>query len=227
MRFTLTFCAVLAAAGAAEAGDVIDLSPACERALALSAAPAYLREAASVYVLGDDGFVLDREGSGAYACIVTRENVASLIPQCFDRVGQKSHLPVHLEEGRMIRAGAGAADLAAMRKEGFETGRFTPADGHGVVYMASAYNYIAFGEGRKLLVAPHVMYHAPHLTNEDVGAVMPDAHANFGMPFIQGEGPMGFMIGFTERPADTAEVEAACAGELPDRSEWPAYPPRD
>lgn len=219
--------AAITTIGAAAAKETVrELSVDCERALALSAAPVYMRERASVYVLGKDGFVRDREGDNGYACIVVREDTDGVVPQCFDAVGQRSHLPVHLDEARKLRSGKSWGAIAEDRKAGFESGDYTPADGFGVVYMASDYNYIET-RGGKIRVAPHVMYHAPNLTNDDVGAQMPDAFDNFGMPFIQGSGPMGFMIGFTERATDSSDVEATCAGQLPDPSDWKVFPDRN
>lgn len=211
-------------AGAAAASEMAELTPDCDRALALSAGPVTMREKAGVYILGEDGFVLDSESQNGYVCMVVRENTEGLVPQCFDKPGQSTHVKVHLDEARKKRAGMSLEQIAKERMEGFASGKYHSAREQGVVYMASNYNYIHTGAGQKLLVAPHVMYHAPGLTDEDLGAARGEALKNRGMPFIQGEGPLGFMISFVERPTDSSDVETMCEGQLPDRSVWRVYP---
>jgi hypothetical protein len=53
-----------------------------EVAMALSAAPEHLRAAASVYVLKKDGFVLAKQGTNGFACIVNRDHPLNQGPRC-------------------------------------------------------------------------------------------------------------------------------------------------
>ena len=210
---------------AAWAGEVVELSTECESALALSAAPTYMRDKAGIYVLGQDGYEKIRTSENGFACMVTREGPMSVVPQCFDPIGQTVHMKVAKDEAKKMRAGMSRADIRKERVQGFYDGTYTPAKGHGVVYMASAFNYIDL-PNRRIHVAPHVMYHAPGVTNADLGSVPQEAFQNKGMPFMANSGPMGFMIGFTEKATDSGDVHAKCKGQLPDRNKFMPFPPK-
>ncbi|MBT8472033.1 MAG: hypothetical protein HKN14_16120 [Marinicaulis sp.] len=224
-KSTAALSAVIIATMQPATAEVQRFSVECERALALSAAPAYIRDGAGVYVLGKDGFILDREATNNYVCMVTREGEASngLAPQCFDKIGQASHVPIYLDEAKMRIDGVSADEMRRARAGGLVSGKYRTASGPGVVYMASAYNYVFNSRGDQILVAPHVMYHAPFLTNEDMGA-SGEAFDNPGMPFMNSPGPHGFMIGFTAKATDSSDVEAACEGQLPDTNDWQPFP---
>jgi len=209
---------------AIHAAPVRELTVDCETAVALSAGPAHLREAAGVYVLGAEGYELKKQTRNGFVCLVERNHPDSLIPQCFDARSRSAHVARILDEGRQIRAGSSYAEVLEHRKTAFEAGDYVPADGPGVAYMISDYNYIMAGSGNIVKVAPHVMYHAPGLNNADIGADRAKAVENPGMPFINDEGPQGFMIGFTQFTSDSGDVAAACAGQLPDASNFPPFP---
>lgn len=230
MRTLLSILAASAIAFGAPGAtaEIVRLTEACETALALSAGPTYLRDGAGVYVLSDDGYRQVRESANGYACMVTREGVNSngLAPQCFDKIGQASHIPMYLDEAKLRLNGASQEDRLQARAEGLSSGKYRTAQGPGVVYMASAYNYVFNARGDQLLVGPHVMYHAPFVTSADIGAA-PAALENPGMPFLNAEGPHGFMIGFTQETTDSSQVENACAGQLPDKADWRPFPASD
>ena len=215
---------VCAGAACASPDQISTFSAECERALALSAAPIYMREQSGIYRLEEDRFVLDRESQNGYFCMVVRENYEGVVPQCFDEASRDGHIQVYLDEAEKMADGIPVSLMREERAAGFANGDYQPAARPGVVYMASAYNFVVTGSGAKLHIAPHVMYHAPHMTNDDLGAVMPDATENFGMPFLNASGPLGFMIGFVERATDSGDVEASCEGQLPDLSQWPESP---
>jgi len=208
----------------AQADSLWNLSTSCETELALTAAPTYVREKAGVYTLGKDGYDKVRASENGFVCMVVRGSEESLIPQCFDRIGQDVHVKVHKDEAKKLRAGMSFADVQKERAKGFFDGTYSTAKGHGVVYMASDYNLVKFGD-RLTRIAPHVMYHAPGVTNADIGSVPPQAFQNKGMPFIAGSGPMGFMISFTEKATDSTKADAACKGELPDVTKYAPFPP--
>lgn len=220
--FSYALMGAAAFVGNANAEEVLEFSPACETALALAAGPAYMRDKAGVYILGEDGYEKVRDSKNGYVCMVTREG-AGIAPQCFDKVGQDAHVKVHLDEAKKIRAGVPDAQIKKEREEGFASGKYQVAQGHGVVYMASAFNYL-YPTGEPVRVRPHVMYHAPDVTDKDLASVRSEAFKNNGMPFMNDEGPLGFMISFVDKATDSTEVMQACAGELPDDSKFPAIP---
>ena len=224
-RLSLLFLASLLPVPGA-AADVRELSRDCEIALALSAAPVHLREGAGVYVLGRNGYDSVRQPANGFACIVERNHRDSVIPQCFDAASFDANLAVVLAEGKHVRGDATFEEIAAMRRKALERDQY-PTAGHGVVYMISDFNYIYdAGNDSMLDVEPHLMFHAPNLTSEDVGANGPAAMANRGLPTVNAQGPHGFMITFVERPSDSGEVLAACAGQLPSRDALTVFPPR-
>lgn len=224
-RFTAVLMTLLTVP-AAYAAPVRQISPDCEAAVALSAGPRHLREGAGVYVLGTEGFELRKESRNGFVCLVERNHPDSLIPQCFDTRSRAAHVARILDEGRMIRAGSTYEEVLAHREAAFASGEYVSADGPGVAYMISDYNYIMAASGKIVKVAPHVMYHAPGMTDVDIGADRAAAIANPGMPFINDGGPQGFMIGFTQSTSDSSDVVAACAGQLPDGSALPPFPPQ-
>lgn len=222
----LTGVAVLLAISGNAAGvGVHPLTPECEAALALSAAPGYMRGEAGVLVLGKQGYEEIRPSRNGYRCIVERNHETSLIPQCFDAASRDANLAVIVDEGRLLRNGMSFEELAEHRRSALESGKYPSASAAGVVYMISDFNYIyAAGSGRMLKVAPHVMYHAPGLSNDDIGADPEAALRNPGLPLINAEGPHGFMISFTRDASDSTEVLATCRDQLPPDDDLTPFP---
>lgn len=211
----ICICLASTITGPALANGWQPLTEACEIALAKSALPAHLRERANSWVLTDEGFV--RKGDDAdFSCLVARNHADSLIPQCFDRPGQRAILPKYLEEGRMMAAGQDFAQIKARIDARLKAREYDPVDGYGLVYMISAYNYIyAQGAGQVVHVHPHVMFHAPDIKPEAVGNTLRQGMMNKGLPFIIDEGVHGYMISMVDQPSDSSTVEAACKGQLP------------
>lgn len=214
---------LMLAAGAQ--ADIIPLSRNCETALALSAGPANLRSEAGVLVLGDSGYETVREPANGFTCMVERNHEQSLVPQCFDERSANAHVAMLKEEGRKIRQGVPFEEILEQRETGLASGKYVPASGPGIVYMISDFNYIASPRGDVVKVAPHVMFHAPNLSHADIGSDPATAMQNRGLPIIASEGPHGFMVSFTDKPSDSADVLAQCAGELPDASQFRPFPP--
>lgn len=211
---------------AAQTAEIRPLSEDCEIALALSAAPAHLRADAGVYVLGTDGFERARPSTNGFNCLVERNHPDAIIPQCFDRTSEDANLAAILDAGKHWRSGKTFAEAGELRRTALENGDY-PTPGHGIAYMISDYNYIYNAQaGVMLNVGPHLMFHAPNLTAEDVGADPAAARANRGLLSLNAAGPHGFMVSFIEKPSDSAEVVKACGSQLPDAAEMRAFPPQ-
>ncbi|WP_420433490.1 hypothetical protein [Hyphobacterium sp.] len=208
----------------AQDGGVIELSRDCEVELAYSAGTDHLRENAGVYAFGEDGYELVTPGSNGYVCMAVREAPNAVVPQCFDELAQGTHVRVFLDEGEALRAGEAFADIRARRAERFESGHYHPVDGHGVVYMMSDFNLVN-ASGNLLRVAPHVMFHAPGVSLDDVGTTTEVSLQNRGMPIVASPGPMGYLVSFVDHGTGTDRVMAACEGELPDLSTYAPFPP--
>jgi len=165
--------------------------------LALSAAPRHLRQGAGVYAFEKDGFVKVRASSNGFTCIVNRDHALSRKPTCYDAEGARTILPKVLRVGKLLAQGVPLPAIESEIAEGFRTGRYVSPRRPGVAYMLSEGN-LDFdpSTGRTRPFPPHVMFYAPHLTNEDIGST---GDGSGGLPFIAYPGPHAFMIMMTPR----------------------------
>ena len=179
--------------GRTAAVDVLPL--ACEVDLALSAAPPHLREDATVYALGADGYREVRAGTNPFTCIVNRDHPRVLKPTCFDREGADTIVPKILFFGRSLMAGKSVETVRQEVDEAFDDGTFVSPRRPGIAYMLSRYNRPYNPRTDQLgWFPPHVMFYAPNLTTEDIGFSMEAFHANNRLPGIGYQGPHGYMI---------------------------------
>ncbi len=202
-----------AAAGSAQMPQV--LPAACEQALALSAAPAYLRDQASVYLYGPEGYRRGRTGSNPFTCIVNRDHPKTLKPVCFDTEGTATVLPKILDVGAKLAKGVPLQAINAAVKAGFESGVYVSPRRAGVAYMLSRYNRPVQRSTNALgWFPPHVMFYAPNLTNEDIGHDMRFHNPQQPLPMIGYQGPHGFMIMISDDGTPRSR------GDLPDCPDW-------
>ena len=180
---------------AAAEAPVALLPETCETDLALSAAPAHLHAAATVYVLERGGYRKLREGDNGFTCLVNRDHPRVLKPTCFDREGSETIVPKILYFGRELMAGKPAEEIASAVSERFSSGTFVSPRRPGVAYMLSRYNR-PYDPSTDTLgwFPPHVMFYAPDLEPEDIGFSMEAWHARQTLPFIGYQGPHGYMI---------------------------------
>jgi hypothetical protein len=163
----------------------------------------------------EDGYVRAVEGDGPLTCIVERNHRDSLIPQCFDRNGVESVLPAIVSRSLMAVSGVTPEEIEKGNAEKMGHGEFKALPGPGVSYMMSSYNYVYVpSAGRILTVPPHVMFYAPGLETDDIGGSFESMVTNMGTPFVFNSGPHGYMLVYTEHPADPDEVADECRGEL-------------
>ncbi len=161
-----------------------------EIALALSAGPGNIRKDATVYVLERGGFVVAREGTNGFTCLVNRDRPDTLEPICFDPEGTRAILPRSLDAARWQEQGLSEAEVRAKVAEGFLTGKYRAPRQAGVAYMLSSENRVFNGE-KVIAYFPHVMIYAPNLTNAEIGANM----KNPRMPWVLEEGsPHAYII---------------------------------
>jgi hypothetical protein len=166
------------------------LPEAREMELALSAAPEALRSEAGVYVLTSSGFRLARAAKNNFTCIVNRDHPQALKPTCFDAEGTATIIPKIVRVGELMMQGKSLAEISADIRAGFASGKFISPRRPGVAYMLSGdIRNVNPATGQVSSFPPHVMFYAPNLTNEDIGATGAD-----GLPFIAYQGPQGYMI---------------------------------
>jgi len=178
-----------------------------ETRFALSALPPALRDQASVYLLDPaKGYRLAQEGTSGIACLVERTAWELVdfrndiyFPLCYDAAGTATYLKVIMDAAALRAEGMNAAELKAEIE-----GRY-----HGKIYQAPEKPGLSYMVGPVMrtvgppdlqvhtMAMPHLMFYAPHITNDDIGA-KPDLgnHASLLYPFIdrQGIAEQSYMI---------------------------------
>jgi hypothetical protein len=141
-----------------------------QTALALAAGPP-VASGASVYVLGPKGYRRTREGTNGFTCLVTRERLDTMEPECYDAEGTATTLKPRLFVEEMRAQGKDEKWIEAEVERGYASGRFRAPKRPGLVYMLSDYNYVFDPEGGKVIHFPgHLMFYAPNLTAKEVGS---------------------------------------------------------
>jgi hypothetical protein len=201
MRWTLAiFAAALstgALSGAARAQVPYDQLPKVfdasmprdqQISLALSAGPHQVRDKATVYVLGPQGYEKAREGSNGVSCLVGRHfanpTETTVEPMCYDAEGSRTLLLVELYQAELRAKGTSEADIKTDVANGYKDGRFKPPSKPGVLYMLSSDNRLGPTPDHQTVHVPgHFMFYAPFMTGKDLGY---DSDAPFlvqaGMP---------------------------------------------
>jgi hypothetical protein len=233
MRTRITWTAPIMAitlssafAGTAQASDVAieKMPPRLEAQFALSALPPAMRDKASVYLLDPQkGYHLFRRGTSGVTCLVERTvwEWAELrndvyIPLCYDAAGTKAHLRVIMDAASLRAQGMSADALKAEIEKRYRDGTYRAPEKAGLSYMISPVMRALGPPDMKMhtMSMPHLMFYAPGVTNEDIGAV-PDlsVHATLLYPFIdrQGISEQSYMIqlvGAAEKARIVAEEKA-------------------
>lgn len=208
--------------------------------LALSALPPHLRDNATVYVLNPDkGFEAARKGTNGFHVLVARTGDDTfrgtwplkvyrddiLYPISFDEAGAKAQMRVFFDAAAMQAKGTPPEELKKIIQERYKTNYYKAPERAGVSYMLSpilrTYTNPDANEDALTVSIPHVMYFAPHLSNQDIGGSNPTAE-EFGYltehghwpgtryPFVILHGPHGYTVQFlgaVERAAITKEYE--------------------
>ena len=137
-----------------------------EIALARSAAPVSISDAAEVMVLRRRGYVTAVKGSNGFVCIVERSwanstddpefwNAKIRAPQCFNSAAAGTVLPIFLKKTELVLAGKSKAQILAAVTSALET-RSLPALAPGAMaYMMAKQQYLN-DEGKRW--HPHVMF---------------------------------------------------------------------
>lgn len=198
--------------------------------LALSALPPHLRDNATVYVLNPaKGFEVARKGTNGFHALVARTGDDTfrgswplteyrddiLYPIGFDKAGAKAQMRVFLDAAERQANGTPPRELKKIMQERHKTGYYKAPERAGISYMLSPvlrtyFNPEEDGDRVPTVNFPHVMYHAPGVTSEDIGS----GELGGMYPFVILPGHHGYMIqavGVTERAAITREYEEMLA----------------
>ena len=172
-----------------------------QMALALAAGPP-VAEHATVYVLGPKGYSKLREGSNGFSCLVQRQRLDEIAPQCFDAEGSATTLKAFLfvEEQRAL--GVEDSQIREALAEGYKAGRFKPPSKPGLVYMLSPYNYLWDADEKKIVHFPgHLMFYAPYATSRDVGT-------GSGAPYVVNPGKADALMIVIPRGSSQGDTHA-------------------
>ena len=152
-----------------------------EIALARSAAPASISNAAEVMVLRRDGYTTSVKGSNGFVCIVERSwanvtddpqfwNPKVRAPHCFNAPAASTSLPFFLMKSKLALAGKSKAEIAAAIASAQEKGELPALAPGTMVYMMSKQQYLN-DTGKSW--HPHVMFYASGDAEKGWGANLP------------------------------------------------------
>lgn len=206
--------------------------------LALSALPPHLRDEATVYVLNPaEGFEVAREGTNGFHALVARTGDDTfrgtwplteyrddiLYPISFDEAGAKAQMRIFFDAAEMQADGTPPDELKTIMQERRRTGYYPAPKRAGISYMLSPVLRTYFNpeesDGVATVNFPHVMYYAPEVSSEDIGA----GELGGMYPFVIMPGHHGYMIqglGETERAAINEEFERMLARLCDIKDAW-------
>jgi hypothetical protein len=176
LSLVLTAASAVAAQSSATAPAAappkFDASVPRERQIAVlvGAAPPEVSAKATLYILGPKGYEKAREGTNGFNCIVDREFVTTMEPECFDAEGSRTILLARLRTEQLRALSKTDAEIEAMVREGYKSGQFVAPSKPGIVYMMSKENWVFDPESKKIIHFPgHLMFYAPYMTAKDLG----------------------------------------------------------
>ncbi len=249
----LFFSLITNAQTSTEVNKIQPLPRDLEIQLALSALPPHLRGSATVYILNPDkGFEVARKGTNGFHAFVARTGDDAmrgswplkeyrddiLYPISFDEEGAKVQMQVFFDIAAMQAKGTPPEELKKIIQERYKTNYYKAPERPGVSYMLSpilrTYTNPDQNDSVSTINFPHVMYYAPNVSNEDIGAATPKPEEmhylmQYGRwqhspyPFIILHGPHGYIIqarGDTERAAINKGYEAMLAKLCEIKKEW-------
>lgn len=146
-----------------------------EIALAKSAAPKSVSDAASVMVLTKTGYETAVKGMNGFTCLIQRSwaqdfdspefwNPHARTPECWNAAAVNSYLPEYLKRTQWVLAGVSRDGILARTKAGWASHEFGPPAPGSMVYMLSKDQYILDtqpGPGGQSGWYPHVMFYVP------------------------------------------------------------------
>jgi hypothetical protein len=162
-----------------------------EIALARSAAPSSISDAAEVMVLRRDGFATAATGSNGFVCVVERSwgkatddpefwNAKMRAPHCFNPAASKTFLPIFLKKTKLVLAGKSRAQILAAITSAFENKELPALAPGAMCYMMAKQQYL--GDEDKSW-HPHLMFFVSGDSANSWGANLP------GSPVIAGDDP--------------------------------------
>jgi hypothetical protein len=140
-----------------------------EIALARSAAPASISDAAEVMVLGPEGYRTVVKGTNGFLCMVERSwaqstneaefwNPKMRAPHCFNTQASRSFAPIYLMKTRLVLAGKSKPEIARAIATALDKHEVPPLEPGAMAYMMSKQQYL---NDRGKSWHPHSMFFSP------------------------------------------------------------------
>ena len=196
------------------------MPPMLETQFALSALPRAMRDKATVYLLDPaKGYQLSQQGTSGVICLVERTvwEMADFrndiyIPLCYDAVGTTTYLKVIMDAATLRIQGMSPVALKAAIENRWRNKTYKLPEKAGLSYMVAPIFRTVGPPDMKVhtMPMPHLMFYAPKITNEDIGAVPNlSLHSSLLYPFIdkQGIAEQSYMIQLIGE-AETAKILA-------------------
>ncbi len=162
-----------------------------EIALARSAAPASISDAAEVMLLRRDGYRTAVKGSNGFVCIVERSwgkatddsefwNPKVRAPHCFNPAASETFLPIFLKKTKLVLAGQSKAQVHAATTSALEKKELPALAPGAMCYMMAKQQYLSDDD---MSWHPHLMFFVSGDAAKSWGANLP------GSPVIAGNDP--------------------------------------
>jgi hypothetical protein len=195
---------ILFVAGAPATETTIEQMPAkLETQFALSALPPAMRDQATVYLLDPQkGYQLSRQGASGVTCLVERTAWEQAdfrndiyVPLCYDAVGSKSFLKVIMDAATLRIQGMSPGVLKAEIENRYKNKTYKVPEKPGLSYMVAPVmrTWMLPDWNVHTMPMPHVMFYAPNMTNEEIGAV-PNSGLFYPFVFKEGIAEQSYMI---------------------------------
>jgi len=154
-----------------------------EIALARSAAPPSISNAAEVQVLGPAGYAIAAAGTNGFVCLVERSFAAATdfpefwnskirSPICVNAPAARTYLPGVLLKAKLAFAGKSKTEIAQAIKAGLESKELPPLEPAAMCYMMSKQQYLADSDPHW---HPHMMWFVPGDAAKSWGANLPNS----------------------------------------------------
>jgi hypothetical protein len=204
---TISLIGVSAAPCQATKTTIEQMPAKLEARFALSALPPALRDQATVHLLDfKEGYHLSRQGTSGVTCLVQRTvwEMADFrndiyIPLCYDAAGTKTYLKVIMDAAALRARGMSPVALKAEIASRYKNKAYKVPERAGLSYMVAPVMRTVGPPDLKVhtMPMPHLMFYAPNIRNEDIGAVPNlSVHSSLLYPFIdrQGTAEQSYMI---------------------------------
>ncbi|GAA0719432.1 hypothetical protein [Dokdonella soli] len=166
-----------------------------ETQFAQSALPPEMRDKATVYLLDPaKGYQRSLQGTSGVTCLVSRTEWDQAdfrndiyVPFCYDAEGSKTFLKVIMDVATLRVQGMSPVALKAEIVKRYKNRTYKAPEKSGLSYMAAPIMRTWMPDGNvHTMPMPHLMFYAPNITNDDIGAV-PASSSNFS-PFVIKDG---------------------------------------